>query len=111
MRQQVADGDVLPRLRRAFEKFADPVVHAQPAVLYEDQYSGRNQLLADRADLVDRFGSRRNVEFRIRQPVATGLDDLPVLDDRDRYTGDALSCHLRSDKVVDLVGTRCGRRD
>ena len=57
------------------------------AVLDQEQDACGDELLADRANLVDGFRSGRNVEFNIRQAVPFDLNDLPVLYDSERNAG------------------------
>ena len=41
--------------------------------------------------------------FDVRKPVRFGLDDDPVLDNRDGNSGNVLPFHLRPDVVIDVI--------
>ena len=73
----------------------------------ERHHQRGRELLADRPGLIDRLRTRRNAELDVREPIALGLDDLPVAHDGEREAGDLLALHLGRDEGVDL---RAGRR-
>ena len=103
VRQQVADGDPIPRRRSSSQILRNRIVHGELAVLHQQHDSGGDELLAGRRDLVDGRGRGRGAARAIGHAVAGNLDDLPVLQHGDRCRGDALPLHLGADVFVDAV--------
>src|SRR5215510_14752893 len=80
MSEQMPNGDPIPRLRRSIEVFADLVVEADLPLLGEQHNSRGDELFADRSDLKNSLGPRRDVMLDVRQTVAFGLNDLAFFD-------------------------------
>lgn len=103
MREQLAIRDRPPAIGRALEKAADRIVQLQPSILRQQHDRGRNELLADRANLVHRVRRRRHLSRDIGQTVSLNFDDLSILDDRKRQTRYLRARHLGADVIVHLV--------
>ena len=84
MGEQLPNRDRSPRRRRLIEVFADSIVEAEPLFLDEQHDSAGNELLADRADLVNRLRGRGNLSFAISHAISGGFNDGAVPDNRQR---------------------------
>ena len=102
----MTDGDAAPRRRRAVEVLADRIVDAKAAFPDEQHDAGRDELLADRSDLVDGVWRGGRAALAIGDAVAGDLHDLPVLQHRERQPRDLLPLHLGADVLVGPVDRR-----
>jgi hypothetical protein len=96
--------DGLPRRRGVTEVFADRIVKSNPALRAQPHDTSGDELLADRADLVDRLRRRAGAELQVGNAIAPHLHRLAVLQDGQGQARDVLPVHLRRDVVIDLVG-------
>src|SRR5687767_9773001 len=113
MRQQVPDGDRLPRLRRAFKILAYAVVELDLAILDQQHDAGSDKLFADGTDLVNRLRRGWNIELDVSETVTQHLHDLLVLNYNQRKSRKMLPLHFRLDVVINFVcpnSNRCGEQ-
>src|SRR5688572_32818805 len=110
MRQQVPDGDRLPRLRRAFKILAYAVVELDLAILDQQHDAGSDKLFADGTDLVKRLRRGWNIELDVRETVNQYLHDLLVLNYNLRKSRKMLPLHFRLDVVLIFVISNTLRR-
>lgn len=80
MRQQLANGDVLPCRRCARQVLGDVVVEREFAVLDQQHHQRGGELLAGRARLVDRLRRRRHAVFEVGETEPGGEDHFAVID-------------------------------
>ena len=103
MCQQVPNGDKAPGRGRVLKVLRDRVLEGQAALLNQQHDAGRDELLADRANLVHRVRRRRHLSRDIGQTVSLDLDELSVPDHRKRHAWHFRARHLGADVVVHLV--------
>src|SRR5688500_12250788 len=108
MREQMPNGDVLPRIGCVVKEAIDLVVEAEFAFINEHENKRGGELFGDRADLEYRVDSRWGLQFDVGQTAGSGLCNFAVSNDRENEARDSPLIHLRFDVVVDLVG-KCRR--
>ena len=88
----------------------DGIIEPNLSIFGEEQNPGGGELLSHRAGLVDRVRSRRHLKLHIGKAVAFELEDLPILQNGQRETRNALLLHLSLDELVQgpLVRARAG---
>ncbi len=90
VREQLLNGDLLPRLRHFRHVLHDGILETELLVLFELQDGDRGERFRDGPDAVDHLRRVRNVKFDVRKPVAFAEKNFAVLGNEHRSREAAL---------------------
>ena len=105
-----SDQEALSRVgdRRCQHHSALGRVQAHQPALDEAKNAGGRELLCDRADLVDRVGWGRRVEFEVGESVALQKQRVVTTDDTHRHAGHQSRVHGSRGERIDQIAARYG---